>query len=301
MRIFFVFLAFIGILASPFESGAKGKKGMKEEISFPNETAGWRWDGKKTRYNFRTLFDYINGAAELYLAYGFQNLDVRRLEKPGQPPIIVEVYEMESPEDAYGVFSFERQDEEVGIGQGSELGGGLLRFWKGKYFIAIYAEGEGAGVEPAIINCAKIVSQSIYRTAPEPKLIQYLPPGFIEKSICYLKNHVLLNQRFFVAHKNILHLDRRTEAVLAQYMRHKQKIHLLLIRYPSPREAEEAFKSFVNIYMPEAAGKGRVKTEDRKWTMARQQKEYVLIVFGSPDEVYGEELLQAIGRKLKKE
>lgn len=28
-------------------------------------------------------------------------------------------------EDAYGVFSFERQDEAVGIGQGSEFGGGL--------------------------------------------------------------------------------------------------------------------------------------------------------------------------------
>jgi len=294
-------LALFWILTPAVEGYAGEREKVRLEISALVDINGWKWDGKKTRYNPRTLFDYINGAAELYLAYGFQNLDVRRLEKPGQPPIIVEVYEMESPEDAYGVFSFERQDEEVGIGQGSELGGGLLRFWKGKYFIAIYAEGEGAGVEPAIINCAKIVSQSIYRTAPEPKLIQYLPPGFIEKSICYLKNHVLLNQRFFVAHKNILHLDRRTEAVLAQYMRHKQKIHLLLIRYPSPREAEEAFKSFVNIYMPEAAGKGRVKTEDRKWTMARQQKEYVLIVFGSPDEVYGEELLQAIGRKLKKE
>jgi len=76
------------------------------------------------KYNSKTLFEYIDGAAELYLAYGFQNLTVRRFEKPSQPQITIECYEMASSEDAYGVFSFERQDEAIEIGQGSEFGEG---------------------------------------------------------------------------------------------------------------------------------------------------------------------------------
>ncbi len=100
-------------------------------------------DGKETKYNSKTLFDYIDGAAELYLAYGFQGLNVRKFEKSGQPPITVELYEMASSEDAYGLFSFERQDEAVGIGQGSEFGGGLLRFGKESILSAFMQTGEG--------------------------------------------------------------------------------------------------------------------------------------------------------------
>ena len=113
------------------------------------------------RYNSKTLFSYMDGAAELYLAYGFQNLTVRRLERSDQPPITCELYEMASSEDAYGVFSFEHQDEPVGIGQGSEFGGGLLRFWKDKYFVSIYAEGEGADVESGILKMGRAAANSI--------------------------------------------------------------------------------------------------------------------------------------------
>ena len=169
----------------------------------------------------------MNGAAELYLAYGFQNLKVRRFEKPNQPPITLELYDMTSSENAYGVFSFERQDEPVGIGQGSEFGGGLLRFWKGKYFVSIYADGGGVEVESAILTMGRTTADLIKEMGPEPKLVDIIPGkdlGLVDKSIRYLRSHILLNQRFFIAHQNILNLSPRTEAVLAQYTREKQKV-----------------------------------------------------------------------------
>jgi hypothetical protein len=138
---FFVFMLWIFTMAGIGGGEEKGK--MDQEIFQSPEAEGWKWDEKEIKYNSRTLFEYIDGAAELYLAYGFQNLTVRRFEKSDQPPITIELYEMASSEDAYGVFSFEHQDEAVGIGQGSEFGGGLLRFWKGKYFVSIYGEGGG--------------------------------------------------------------------------------------------------------------------------------------------------------------
>src|SRR4030042_2130548 len=156
---FFVIMVCILLVVEIVKGEEKGK--MNQEISLPSEAAGWKWDEKEMKYNSRTLFDYIDGTVELYLAYGFQNLTVRRFEKSKQPPITIELYEIASSEDAYGVFSFERQDEAIGIGQGSEFGGGLLRLWKGKYFVSIYAEGEGAEVESGILKLGRAAASSI--------------------------------------------------------------------------------------------------------------------------------------------
>jgi hypothetical protein len=300
MRIwtFLVIIVWMFTIAEFVKGEEKGR--MNQEISLPSEAGGWKWDGKETKYDSRTVFKYMDGAAELYLAYGFQNLTVRRFEKLNQPPLIVELYEMASSEDAYGVFSFEHQDEDAGIGQRSEFGGGLLRFWKGKHFVSIYAEGEGAEVESGILVMGRAAANSIPAMGSEPKLVGFVPGkdlGLVDKSVRYLKSHVLLNQRFFIAHQNILNLNRNTEAVLAQYLQDKQKTQLLLIRYPNSKEAEDAYQSFMKVYLPEAKGRDRSRTEDRKWTFARQRNEFVLIVFGASTEADAEALLNATEEK----
>jgi hypothetical protein len=296
---FFVIMVWIFTVAEIVKG--EEKREMNQGIFLPSEVAGWKWDEKEMKYNSRTVFDYIDGAAELYLAYGFQNLTVRRFKKSDKPPLIVELYEMASSEDAYGVFSFERQDEGMGIGQGSEFGGGLLRFWKGKYFVSVYAEGEGVGVESAILKTGGAAANSISAAGPEPQLVGFIPGenlGLVDKSVRYLKSHVLLNQRFFVAHQNILHLSQKTEAVLAQYLQDKQKTQLLLIRYPNQKQATDAYQDFMKAYLPDAREKDYSKTEDGKWTFARQRKEFVLIVFGAPAAADAESLLKATEEKL---
>lgn len=292
-------MVWIFAMAKIAEGGQKGK--MNPEISLPSEAAGWKWDGKEMKYDSKSVFQYMNGAAELYLAYGFQNLRACRFGKPNQPPITLELYDMGSSEDAYGVFSFERQDETVGIGQGSEFGGELLRFWKGKYFASIYADGTGTEVESAILGIGRTTADSIQEIGPEPKLVGFIPGkklGLVDRSVRYLKSHVLLNQRFFIAHQNILNLNRRTEAVLAQYTREKEKTHLLLIRYPGVKEAKDAYQSFMGNYLPDADGKDRIKTKDNKWTLARERGEFVIVVFGAPAAADAEALIKATEEKL---
>ncbi len=301
MRIRIVFVILVWILAVTGSVMGEERGKMDPPISLPSEAAGWKWDEKEVKYKTRELFEYIDGAAELYLAYGFQNVTVRRFEKAGQPPLTLERYEMDSSEDAYGVFSFERQDESVGIGQGSEFGGGLLRFWKGRYFVSLYADGEGTEVESTLLKLAKLTADSIPSTGPEPSLIASIPGkdlGLIDKSIRYLKSHILLNQRFFVSHQNILNLNQETDAVLAQFLRGKQKVELLLVRYPGVKPAGDAYQSFMKAYLPDAGARDRSKTEDGKWTVARQRKDYVLIVFGAPAEADAETLLKATEDKL---
>jgi hypothetical protein len=243
----------------------------------------------------------MNGAAELYLAYGFQNVTVRKYEKPDQPVITVELYEMASSEDAYGLFSYERQDETAGIGQGSEFGGGLLRFWKGKYLVGVFADGEGAEAEAATLTMGRRVADLIRETGRTPELVDLVPGkefGLVDRSTRYMRSHILLNQRFFVARQNILNLNSRPGAVLAQYAQDKAKTNVLLVQYPGMKEARDAYRSFMGTYLPDAGEKDLLKTEDQKWTLVRQRGEIVVIVFGAPTGASAEALFRATEKNL---
>lgn len=282
--------------------GAAGPAGMPRAISLPSAVEGWAWDAQVLDYDPRTVFDYIDGAGELFLAYGFQHLTVRRFEKSDQPPLTLECYDMGSAEGAYGVFSFERQEANAGIGQGSEFGGGLLRFWKGRYFVSISADGEGTEAESAILQMGRDTAAAIPRTGAAPTLVGLIPgtdAGLVETSVRFVTSHILLNQRFFIAHENILNLTRQTGAVLAQYGRDAQKTHLLVIRYPSATAAGAAYRSFMTAYLPDAGGKDRLRTGGQRWTIARQRKAFVVVVFGAPTEEAGEALLKTTEKALR--
>jgi len=262
----------------------------------PAAVEGWTWDGQESHYDTRTVFDYIDGAGELYLAYGFEQLAVRRFEKADQPPLTIECYRMASAEGAFGVFSFERQGESVGIGQGSELGGGLLRFWKGRYFVSIFADGEGAEAESAILHLARLTAAVIQEEGQPPPAIGLIPgrdAGLVETSVRYVTSHVLLNQRLFIARNNVLGLTRQTGAVLAQYGRDTAAARLLLVRYPTATVAGAAYRRFMAAYLPAAGGKDRMQTNDGRWTIARQRQAVLAVVIGAPSEAVGEALLAA--------
>lgn len=50
------------------------------------------------------LYGYMNGGAEQFLDYGVTKLTARDLEYDGEE-YALEIYEMPTPEDAYGIYS----------------------------------------------------------------------------------------------------------------------------------------------------------------------------------------------------
>lgn len=69
--------------------------------------AGWTAVDQEYRYGRDNLWEYINGAAELFLTYRFNELVVADFEK-GEDAVTVSVYDMGSPLDAYGVYETEK-------------------------------------------------------------------------------------------------------------------------------------------------------------------------------------------------
>jgi hypothetical protein len=299
-----VILAIQPFIGSGFALCNEGVRMKAAGPSWPLEIDGWKIAEGPALYNPATAFKYMNGAAELFIAYNMHTLTVVRYEKATQPAIILELYQMGSSEDAYGLFSFESDDPGAGIGQGSEFGGGLLRFWKGQYFISVYGDGPGSAVEATTLSLGRQIASSIKEMGNSPKILSFLPDSlalYTKTQAWFLHSHILLNQRFFVAHGNVLNLAGDVEAALGRYGKDKDKIHLLLIKYPSQAAAERALVSFKKSYMADGEGKASIKTENNKWTSTEKYGNYCIIVFDAPDENFALQSIKDTFLTLQKE
>lgn len=266
----------------------------------PNEINGWAAHVEVRTYDRKTLFKYIDGGAELYLAYRFRKVSVYTYTKAGEPDIIMGIYDMSTAEDAFGVFTSEREGDDIGIGQGSEYEAGLLRFFKGQFFVSIMTYEETPESKKAVLSLARAVADAIESVGDKPQVISSLPQeGLIENSIRYFYNHPILNLHYYVASENILRLDSHTQAVLARYSAAEGNPYLLLVRYPSKQHAERALRSFLRAYMPEARQIGIVQTENGKWTAADLFSRFVGVVFDAPSDESARSLLEAVRLQLE--
>jgi hypothetical protein len=275
------------------------KETMPMQEFAPTGIDGWKAGDEIQTYDRETIFDYIDGAGEVYLMYDFQKVMVYRLTRTDQPDILLELFDMGSSQDAFGIFSHAREGEDQGIGQGSEYRGGLLCFWKNKFFVCVSSERETPEAKQAVERLSRHVAGKIKVTGAEPDMLDYLPDqGLESNTVRYFHKHTTLNYHYFTASENILKLGPQTEAVLAKYR--PSGAYLLCIRYPDDEQAKEAFDSFLTAYIPEAEGSRSAEIEDGKWVAAEQDQDYVMVAFDSPTQDYAQGLMRTVKDRISK-
>jgi hypothetical protein len=152
-------------------------------------------------YNQKTLFEHINGQAELYLKYGFQRsvFAIYQNRKNEKDQIELDIYDMGRVLQAFGVYSrFRNEDRPAGIGLDSYLDDHSALFYQGKYFVFLYA------VEPnpaSLTQFSKLISSKISDPSRPPKEIGYFPknglkPGSIQYFPEGLLGHAFLKRGF---------------------------------------------------------------------------------------------------------
>jgi hypothetical protein len=263
---FIVILLFI-VLSSCAGMRAKG---LFQDL--PSRVGKWKAHDKDEFYNRDTLYQYINGGAELYLAFDFQQVFVRRYIGPDNAEIMLDIYDMGSADDAFGIFSVEREDAEIGIGQESEYGGGLLRFWKDRFFVSIITTGDEQNSKPTMIKLAQAVDGIVDTKGLKPALLKVLPREALdETSLRFFHTAAILNRQYFLAENNILKLDKHSDCVLAKYKGNDNSAYVLLVQYQNNELARDAYYTFLTAYMPEAKESGIVQVENKTWTMTKTE------------------------------
>ena len=100
---------FLVVSAIACRQASDQREGHVSTLVLPLEVAGWTASGDSEIYDTESIFAYIDGHAEVYLAYGMKRCVSRRyVESDGGAEIVVDLFEMASPADAFGVFSHDR-------------------------------------------------------------------------------------------------------------------------------------------------------------------------------------------------
>lgn len=231
--------------------------------TLPDEAAGWKAAAPADRYDARTIFQYIDGHGEVYLAYGMAACHARRYAGPeGEGDVVVDVFEMASPADAFGVFTHSRDGEAVDVGQGGAFGYGTLAFWKGRHFVSVYAERESERSRPAVLALGRAVAASIGETGEPPPLVARLPrTGLDETTLVYLRHPRILEAHVPVGPDNPLGVGPQAPAVAARYRTAGGPADLVLVEYEDVTVAEAAGAGFSKAFLDE----GRPAHRDDGW------------------------------------
>jgi hypothetical protein len=275
------------------------------EASLPEEFLGWKsLPGDQKVYDSETLYDYIDGGAELYLSYGFRHLVSRRYVREGESDIIVDLFDMGDSQNAFGVFLHSREVVESRFGQGSQYTEGLLLFWKGRYYVSILASPETAASRDATLDLARRIDASILEEGRVPDVVALLPrEGLVEESIRFFRHYIWLNSHYYVADENILHIDDSTDAVLAKYEHRggesgasgpRDRGVLLVVRYGGAAEADAAYGDFTKHYLPELSESTVVRIEDDTWTGCRLSGNLIVVVFNCKTDEEALQLVEAV-------
>jgi len=157
---------------------------------------GWVMEEKPALYTEETLFDHINGEAELYFPFGFDALATARYVKkaPGGAEIVADVYRMGSLLDAFGIWSNYRKADTPGCVLGADcvLASSQMLFYQDRYFVRLQATGMPAPAQEAFIACGRALSQKLPPGKGRPGELELLRVrGVVPKTERYIPQSVL--------------------------------------------------------------------------------------------------------------
>jgi hypothetical protein len=101
---------------------------------------GMQTSGSPQTYFPETLFEYINGAAEIYLSYDFKELIVAEYKmSDSADSVAVEIYDMGDHKNSFGIYSAERypDNEFLILGTQGYKEEGTMNFLIGRYYVKL--------------------------------------------------------------------------------------------------------------------------------------------------------------------
>lgn len=195
-----VFCLFIFIILLACDTG---QNGLDQFFPGPGFEKGWSWQGKPKHYNPENLYNYIDGEAELYHAYGFQECATLTYfwGNPEDTSFVVDIYDMGTPINAFGLYSIYRhpgyQYEAIGVEAVVSSFG--IKYYQGPYVVELKAGDSSEKTQQAMNTVAKKLSERIPNPADPPDLIRLLPvESQVDKTLKYTAKE-MLNQAFLPA------------------------------------------------------------------------------------------------------
>lgn len=250
------------------------------------------------------IADYLKGEAELYFAYGLKKAIVKNFRNKRKLPMLLEIYELDRSESAYGLYSFDSIGKKESIGQEASYDHGLLRFWKDNFFVKVVAYEDYIDLEKDIFAFAKAVDSQIPSTGQKPQLVNMIPEkGIVPDSLTFFYKNVCLNNIYYLPESTALFLPEKVEAVTALYtLGSGEPLRLILLKYLEEIEASVAYGKFGELYYMGDFILGMrenvIKLEAGKYDAIALRLSYVIVVFEAPNMDIAKKVVEATTLRL---
>lgn len=285
--------------------------------SLPKTIGLWIKPDSPHNITAANIFDYMDGAGELYLGYRFSHLESYEYKAENQQSILVELYFMKTSDDAFGLLSLDWGGESVNIANTPDeepapdsflwpralYGQGLLRLWSDTIYARIMAYQETPQSKEAVLALGQAVARE-KECPPAPRLLKNIPDSFPSSwtvrrdRVSYFRSHLVLNSLYYLGQENMLDLNHNTEAVTAPYERtspsgEKERVQFLLVKYPGSEEVHSALAHFHRVYLPEVPFKAKPETSKKivntlavedGWLGYKLQGNTLAFIFECPDQ-----------------
>lgn len=198
---------------------------------------GWTKKGKPDLYTPDNLFEYINGAAEVFLSYDFVKLATLTYENNKENSFTVDVYQHNSDRNGFGIYSQEKPQKGnfLDIGTQGYYEKGVLNFLKGSFYVKMSGYDLGDNDEKVLAYAAKELAKALEGSVDFPSVVKCFPEkGKIANSEAYINKN-------FLGH-SFLH-----SAFVAEYEIDGRKFQVFIIETGKPDEVKEILNNYTGF------------------------------------------------------
>ena len=293
-------------------------------IRLPKTIDSWTRPDSPRIVTSQNIFDYMNGAGELYLGYRFDHLEVYEYTSSQEDDILVELYFMATSDDAFGLLSLDWGGERVTLSDSAQnvksqaqshwvralYGEGLLRIWTDKLYARVMATRETPASKKAVLSFGKAITGD-QKNLPEPGLLKALSSQMgsdwiLRKDrMSFFRSYLVLNSIYYLSPQNILELDHSVEAVTAPYEKASEagdakRIQFLVVKYENPERARNALDHFHDAFLPEhkkdiqpdsTVENPSVFEVEEGWMGYKLKGKYLAIVFDCTDQELAQNII----------
>ncbi len=292
-------LAFIVLAYSAF--GDDLSRFLPEDV----EIGTWKRQRTVQHYAGEDLFEYIDGGAEIYHEYGFKQVVVQDYVSAEGKSLSVEIFEMMSPDSAYGMYAFKTnaRDKAIPLGNEGRLADYYLNFWKGPFLVTLTGFDETGETVKGLLAMAHAVDSKLVKVekGKKPLMVSLLPSENLEAgSLKYFKGLLGLRSSHPFFSLEIVGFE---EGIKGDYA---DGLSLFIIRFGEEDECRKSFRRLREEYEKIV---GDEEYKDRDIFLAEDSrsrrffvsliKNYLFIGIGDVGRPKADTILRTLEEKIK--
>lgn len=202
----------------------------------------WKKVDAAKRFAQADLYGYIDGGAELFLEYGFEQLTVQKYRN-GADEFTVEAYRMTDSPAAAGIYLMKagKESPATGFRERHTANKYQLMFCRNRYFVIVNNLSGHEALAPIEVKFASAIAAKLPAGSPMVEL-QALPrEGLVPGSARLVRGAYGLQAVYTLGDGDILLLERKLTAAAGNYKSATGDYTLIVATYANAAEAKRAF------------------------------------------------------------